>query len=61
VNYNQGGRVNYNRLNLASGNHPSGDWGVDVDMYFAADVQAHAGFLPFRDGVFDLVYLGHFL
>lgn len=53
--------MNYHRLNLASGNHPSGDWGVDIDLHFPADATADAGILPFRDGVFDSVYMGHFL
>lgn len=48
-------------LNLASGNHYQPEWGVNVDLYFPADVKADAGVLPFRDGAFDRAYLGHFL
>lgn len=49
------------RLNVASGNHPSGDWGVDVDLNFAADVMADVRTLPFRDRAFTAAYMGHFL
>lgn len=48
-------------LNLASGNHYQPWWGVNVDLYFDADVRADAGTLPFRDHAFERVYLGHFL
>lgn len=49
------------RLNVASGNHPSGDWGVDVDLHFAADVRADAVRLPFPDATFEAAYLGRAL
>lgn len=57
---NPGGeRVNYRRLNVASGNHPSGDWGLDVDLWFPSDVKADIRKLPFPDATFEAVYLGH--
>lgn len=49
------------RLNVASGNHPSGGWGVDVDLYFAADVRATVAALPFPDGAFSAAYMGRAL
>lgn len=49
------------RLNLASGNHPSGSWGWDVDLNFAADVQADILHLPFPDRTFTAAYGGHVL
>lgn len=49
------------RLNIASGNHPSGAWGWDVDLHFAADVQANVSTLPFPDATFTAAYMGHFL
>lgn len=53
--------INYRRLNVASGNHRSGDWGLDVDLWFESDVKADARHLPFPTGTFDCAYLGHWL
>ena len=49
------------RLNVASGNHPSGSWGYDVDLWFPSDVKADARHLPFPDHTFTAAYLGHLL
>ncbi len=52
---------NWRRLNVASGNHPSGPWGVDFDLNFDGNVRADARWLPFAAHSFEEAYMGHFL
>lgn len=46
-------------LDVGCDSHKRGDVGIDINRTSHVDVVADAHFLPFRDGVFDLVTCWH--